>query len=650
METQELMPRTDHPGAPYRLATIALVALAACGGGEDSAGPGPSGTLDFQVTGLPASTLARITLTGPDGYFQQVTGTRRLSGLAVGSYIATARYVIAQGQTWTPQFAVDTIDLLAKDTVQVPVGYTGGPLPAVNYGIAGYQLMQSVQRTDNSVPMVAQRAALIRIFATASAPNTSRATVRLRLLLAGVQVDSFDVVAASGAVPVTVDTTSLNASWNVLIPATWVVSGLAFSAELDPDDAIPETDKADNRFPVAGTASVTVQTVRHLDLRFVPVKQSVNGLTGAVTILNKDSYFDLTRRMFPLGTATVDVRAAYTTAAPVLDANDSNGGWSMILSEVNALRASEGGGRHYVGIVPVTYSSGIAGLGYIGAPAAVGWDKLPSAPEVIAHELGHNFGRNHAPCGNPGGVDGSYPYSGGSIGVWGVDLGPMQLRSPLTYKDLMGYCNPDWISDYNYIAILAQREAGPAVAGVRAANTPGLLVWGRVIQGNVVLEPAFEVFAPALLPARTGAHQVEGFDSTGTRMFGISFEGDLVPDLPQGEERHFAFVVPLSRNEISRVAAIRLVGQGLTTRRNSNAALRVAGPASRAVSVRPTGADTEVRWNPAYPLAVIRDSASSQILGFGRGGVGVIDGAGRTLRVDLSDGVMSVPGTVVAGP
>ena len=222
----------------------------------------------------------------------------------------------------------------------------------------------------------------------------------------------------------------------------------------------------------------------------------------------------------------------------------------------------------------------------------------------------------------------------------------MQLRSPVVYKDLMGYCNPDWISDYTYLGVLAWRGPGPAVASSRAPAAPGLLVWGRVVLGNVVLEPAFEVFAPAALPARAGAHRVEGYDAHGARLFGVSFEGDLVPDLPRGDERHFAFVVPLSRAELSRLVSLRLVGQGLTAQRIGNAALRAGTPSSRTVTARSAGGTTQVDWNPAYPLAVIRDRASGVVLGYGRGGVVSVESRGRALSVELSDGVTSVPGVM----
>jgi len=623
---------------------IAVITTAACGGGKDPAGPGPVGTIAFQVTGLPNGVLPRIAVTDPTGVVIPVTGTGTLTGLAAGIYITSARYVIGQSQTWTPLVAADTVALAAGDTAQVQIAYDGGPLPTDNFALAGYQLVQSVQRSDNSVPMVAGRAALMRLFVTAGSGNTTRATVRLRLYLAGVPVDSFDATAQSAGIPLTVDTASLTASWNVLIPAVRMVAGLSFSAELDPGDEIPETDKTDNRYPAAGSAAIAVQSVRHLDLRFVPVHQSINGLTGAVTDLNKGTYFGLTERMLPLGSTTVDVRAPFTTSAPALEPNDGNGAWSTILSQMLALRNSEGTSRHYIGLVPVTYGGGIAGLGYVGVPAAIAWDKVASAPEVVAHEVGHNFGRNHAPCGNPGGVDPQYPYANAGIGTWGVDLGLMQVRSPLTYKDLMSYCSPDWISDYTYLGILNYR--GPAPSPLPAPPGPGLVVWGRVLQGSVVLEPAYEVYAPAVLPSRAGPHRVAGYDAQGTRLFGISFEGDLVPDLPRGAERHFAFVVPLGRSELPRLASLRLVGHGLTAQRLAPAALRAGPIGTRAVATRPAGQATRISWNPAFPLAVIRDSATGQILGFGQGGAITVASGGRALRVDLSDGVRSVPGVI----
>jgi hypothetical protein len=71
----------------------------------------------------------------------------------------------------------------------------------------------------------------------------------------------------------------------------------------------------------------------------------------------------------------------------------------------------------------------------------------------MAHEVGHAHGRNHAPCGGAQGVDSKFPYSGGGIGVWGYDINTKTFINPSKGKDIMGYCSPEWVSDYTYTAL-----------------------------------------------------------------------------------------------------------------------------------------------------------------------------------------------------
>jgi hypothetical protein len=73
------------------------------------------------------------------------------------------------------------------------------------------------------------------------------------------------------------------------------------------------------------------------------------------------------------------------------------------------------------------------------------------------HEVGHNHGREHAPCGTSG--DASFPHAGAKIGEWGYDLVKHGLKRPSDYVDVMSYCTPTWISDYNYEAIFRRIQA-----------------------------------------------------------------------------------------------------------------------------------------------------------------------------------------------
>jgi len=637
-------------GATRYVFVLALATVVGCSGGaRTTTGPAAAGALLVQVSGLPAGTAARVTVTSPGGGATSVTGSQVLAGLTPGVYALSAGYVNAQSQTWTPQLSGTSVTVAAGDTASVVVSYTGGPATTANLRVAGVQLIQSTQRADGSVPMVAGRDALLRVFVTANGTNQFQPAVRVRLFAASTQVDSLTIPAASAGVPTSVDTSSLAQSWNVLIPAARVMSGMAIQVLADPDDGIAETDETDNLWPGAAPQAVTVRNVPTFSLRFVPVKQSVNNLTGAVSSSNKDALADLTRRMHPLGATIVDVRtSAFVTNAPVLVSNDSNGAWGRILGEIYALRNADGFQGDYVGIVPATYGSGIAGLGYVGAPAAIAWDKASSAPGVIAHELGHNFGRQHAPCGNPAGPDPQYPYANASIGTWGLDLPVLSLKAPGTYKDLMSYCNPDWISDYNYLAVMNFRGTAPDVEPTGRPAQDGLMVWGRILNGNVILEPSFSVTAPVQLPVRPGRNRVEGFDGAGRRVFGVSFEGELVADLPQGEQRHFAFVVPLSAAERATLASVQLTGDGLTVRQ-ARSAVR-AGPAAAPPVVSRRGTELEVRWDPSYPLAVIRDARTGEILSFARNGVGRVPDTGAAITVELSQGVSSLPGVMLRAP
>ena len=65
-----------------------------------------------------------------------------------------------------------------------------------------------------------------------------------------------------------------------------------------------------------------------------------------------------------------------------------------------------------------------------------------------------SLGRGHAPC-NVSGYAG-YPYAGGRLGVWGYDIVNKELIDPDDYRDVMGYCDPEWISDHHFERFFAR--------------------------------------------------------------------------------------------------------------------------------------------------------------------------------------------------
>lgn len=604
-----------------------------------------TGVLSITLVGLPGGVSASATLSGPGGFAQTVGASQTIGGLAPGNYTLSAPVLTSGGMTYTPAPPNQSTSIVAGTTEALSVSYSSAPSGGgggLDLGLSGAYLTQATQRLDGSVPLVAGRDAYLRVFALASQANSAHPAVRVRLYNGATLVQTYTLAAPGASVPLAVDESSLLNSWNVLVPAALVQSGLRLLADVDPSNTVAEGDESNNQFPLSGTAAnVDVRALPTFALRFVPVLQQVNGLQGNVSPANQEAFLADLKKLLPVGAYDADVRAPYTTTAPVLQSANGNLAWNTILSELLALRSADASARYYYGVVRVTYGSGVAGLGYVGGSAhtAMGWDYLPSATGVMAHEVGHNMGRLHAPCGGPSGVDPAYPYAGGQIGVWGLDLGSLALKAP-TATDLMSYCGPNWVSDYNWSGMMAYRQGGPNNVPNDGGAGSGLLVWGRVTPAGIILEPAFQVSAAGTPPPRTGSNRLELLDADGSLLQRIPFETAEIPDLPGGPERHFGFVIPLSAGLQARLAGIRVLAEGRSALRSTGAA---GGADPAPVLSRPNPNQIDLSWDAArFPVVMVRDAASGQVLSFARGGAVRLWARGQEFELRFSDGVRTV--------
>jgi hypothetical protein len=487
-----------------------------------------------------------------------------------------------------------------------------GPTEAdgLNLRIETMYLVQSVQTRDGTVPLVAGKDAYLRVFVVANKANTLAPTVRVQLLKNGVPTETLTIPATGSSVPTGVDQSSLANSWNVKIPAATIQPGLQILAEVDPADEVDETNEQDNQFPVsASPQALQITALQPFRIRFVPIVQASNGSTGNVDESNIESYLTFTRKIHPVSTIDADLRVPYTVNGLGFDPQGNT--WQTAVSELDAVQKSEGSDRFYYGVVNTDYDGGgVVGIAAgIPANAALGWDRFPDAPITVAHEIGHDWGRRHAPCGGAGGADPSYPYSLGLIGAYGLDLATMELMTPSGNTDIMGYCNVKfWISDYTYTGIFNYRVANP-LASIRP-KVPALMVWGRIENGIPKLEPAFQVTAPPFLPEEPGPYRIEALDASGREVFAYSFAAEATPDVP-GDFRHFAFAVPVSQSDVDRITTLRLISRGREAR-------VVAGE---------------------NPLTVVRDEKSGAILSLVRGTRAPGFANARNVRLDFSDGI-----------
>lgn len=599
-----------------------------------------TGSLAITVAGLPAGLSAAVTVSGPAGYTEPLTATRTLTDLAPGQYTVSVASVSGGGVTYASSPRNSTVTVSAGATVQVAVTYASTAGASLNLRIVGLSLTQSVQTFDNAVPLVAGRDALLRVAVLANQRNSVTPAVRVRLYDRGILVESLVIGAPADTTPTGRIDGDLTTTWNQRIPASRVRGGLSVQAEVDPDAEIPETDETDNAFPSAAPLSLSVRAAPPLAITLVPVRQRASQLTGDVTAANRDGYLDLTQRVYPLPGYGADVHAVYTTTTTdALQPDDANGAWNTILSEVAALRLIEGSERHYYGVVRIGYASGLAGRGFLGDPVAIGYDEPSDRGRIAAHELGHTWDRQHAPCGNPGDIDPDFPNRDGTTGRVGYDLADGILK-PRTSPDIMGYCGDPWIGDYTYRGVMDFRGTALGRLSVGRAQ-PSLLVWGRIVNGRAVLEPAFHVVTRPVMPGRPGPYSVEGTASDGSRVFGLSFDAMEVADDERGA-RHFAFAVPLDERGAARLQTIRLAGPGV-----GMAAISASPPSLRATPSKPLSAQRSAAgialdWDAAaHPMIMVRDARSGEVLSFARGGSVVLPAGGSDVELVLSDGVRS---------
>ena len=415
-------------------------------------------------------------------------------------------------------------------------------------------LTQAAQSRKFPVPLVEGEAALLRVFVIAGKETDAGIPdVRARFYAGGRETHVQDIPGKPDPIPTEVDESDLSKSANAEIPADVVAPGLEMVIEIDPDEELDSALGVPKRIPETGRLSVEVLPVPILDLTLVPFIWSEDPDSSIVDLVEDvaeaPADHDLlweTRTLLPVA----DLEA--TAHEPV--ASSSNNA-SVLLRETEAIRAMEGGTGHYQGLMSGHVAAG-PGAAYLGGRSSF---SVPSAVSV-GHELGHNLGLYHAPCGTTRSTDPSFPDADGSIGAWGYDFrGGGALVKPST-RDLMSYCSPRWISDYHFANALRFRNSDTG-SRRRLARSKAILLWGGTgADGAPLLEPVFVVDAPPHPPDSAGDHSITGRTGNGAELFFLSF---AMPETAGGDGgSSFAFVLPVEPGWELGLASITLAGPG----------------------------------------------------------------------------------------
>ena len=454
-------------------------------------------------------------------------------------------------------------------------------------GASQAYLTQSAQSREFPVPLVANRQALLRVFPTArEATREGIPRVRASFYLNGTAVHAVDIPAKSTAIPTEVREGLLATSANAEIPTSVVQPGLEMVVEIDPDGTLDAALGVTKRIPETGRMAIDVRAMPTLDMTLVPFLWSAKPDSSILDIVEglspEDELFRMTRTLLPVGDFDLRVHE------PVLTSTNNVFAMSR---ENKAIWVMEGRRGHYVGTIAGEFT-GPRGGGSLDTRTmfAVLGPTIGDYEYVMAHELGHTMNLLHTPCGGANNQDLSYPYSNGSIGVWGYDFRDGGSLVAPHNADLMSYCGTGvlWISDYHFTNALRYRlfdERPPQMAA------KSLLLWGGISEDRVpFLEPAFVVDAPPALPDSAGEYLVTGRTTGGGELFSLSF---AMPETADGNgSSSFVFALPLHPEWSGQLARITLSGPG--------------------------GSDT-LDEETDRPVTILRNSRTGQIRGILRG-------------------------------
>ena len=370
----------------------------------------------------------------------------------------------SDGCTTTLASNLTLAQIAVYQTVKVPIMTAGSEVAAAS----------------RNASVVQGRETMFRAFVTTGSGWTSRdLSARLVLTPAGGTATTYFSKKTITTSSTDADQTN---SFQIYVPASDMAASIRYSLQVVECGTTTGTPGA-AIFPTTGDIDLGVKNTGGLKVTIIPIQfgtllpdTSTTGLSGYVSEMTA---------MYPINAITFTVGTTLTAVDPI--------DWSGMLDQVRAQRTADkpSADTYYFGLVKPaatlrTYcgSGCTTGIGFVvtsatgtssaSGRAAVGVAFGDAASySTMAHEIGHNHGRNHVNCVTGGGtitgIDTSYPYPTNTLGSWGYDARTKALIDPSKSTDIMSYCSNQWMSDYTYSAVTTRVAA---VNGVTMIYTP----------------------------------------------------------------------------------------------------------------------------------------------------------------------------------
>ncbi len=369
------------------------------------------------------------------------------------------------------------------------------------------EITEGIQNLANDVPLTAKKPTYVRAYAREiSGPNAASVDAwlygtRNGLPLAGSPLHTLNGT-RSLAVGGTYDRAKLNDGWLFQVPTSWTSAGTVnFQLVVDPQHAYADSNLGNNTLAhsLAFTQKPPVCNI------FIPVR--TNAPLPSTNTPNFWPMIDYAKRLWPTfdywsyhqDSPMEELQACwwgpfpYPCSGPYELPDDT---WKVFITigardvftddpdECDDLGAT----THYVGMVHPSTSTGTTTGTGMTSVFDYAWVKfpdsspinptnafVPDAGQTLAHELGHNLGREHVDCGGPDDVDTSYPYpttqidNVGAANHYGFDIKTRKPIKPDGAKDFMSYCKPAWVSDYGWKKLFDNLVVNANAAAVNAA-------------------------------------------------------------------------------------------------------------------------------------------------------------------------------------
>jgi hypothetical protein len=399
--------------------------------------------------------------------------------------------------------------------------------------IASYQALRATLMKDGSandtpeVPLIAGRPLMLRAFVTPDDGwDGHEVVVRFEMTSGGTPLDAVEVKKIFTAASTESD---LESTANVNLTADQVTTDLTYLVSLHEEKAGPDVKNDSAIWPAPDSqASAGVQdTGSGEHIVIIPIEYDADG-SGRLPDTGDQMISALKARMLQLyPVSKVEITIGKTMKwSNVVQATGK--GWGQLLNAIINQRVSDGvannvyyygmmapaasfesfcGQGCVLGLSPAStdpndiFQRGSLGVGYL--------DSYAESDVTFVHEVGHAHGRQHAPCGGAAGPDPKFPYSNGGIGDWGWD-GSKLLDPGSMDRDMMGYCSPVWISDYNYSALFTRITYLNSMRGARSLQVANR--WR-----SIVVEDGTAVRSSVVTVAGGGeARSVERVSSAGS--------------------------------------------------------------------------------------------------------------------------------------